>query len=154
MVLDTIDWRILEHLQTDNTIPNIELASRVGLSAPACSRRVARMRREGVIRRDVSVVDPKQAGYPIQVIVSVKMSERQKTVYDGFLKMVGQHPEIRYCAKVAGSIDFVLHVNVGSVRKYSELSRNVFIDNPNVGEYESWIVLEEIKDEPTVVRAG
>ena len=67
MKLDAIDHRILEILQTDNRIANVRLAQAVGLSAPACSRRVARLRAEGVIVKDVSLLDPQMAGGAVSV---------------------------------------------------------------------------------------
>ena len=53
--LDAIDLRILAELQADGRITNVELASRVGLSAPPCLRRVRRLEEAGVLER--SVVD-------------------------------------------------------------------------------------------------
>ena len=38
--LDSIDRKILKELQADGRITNVELASRVGISAPPCLRRV------------------------------------------------------------------------------------------------------------------
>ena len=34
--LDATDWRILRELQADGRITNVELARKVGISAPAC----------------------------------------------------------------------------------------------------------------------
>ena len=47
--LDATDWRILAELQRDGRITNVELAQRVGLSAPPCLRRVRELERSGVI---------------------------------------------------------------------------------------------------------
>jgi Lrp/AsnC family leucine-responsive transcriptional regulator len=147
MQLDAIDRRILDLLQSDNTIANVALAERVGLSPPACSRRVARLRREGVILRDISVLDPRLAGNAVTVIVSVTLAERQREAFDGFIALIRARPEVRHCAMVAGSIDFVLHVSLKSVEDYAAFSQEVFIGNPHIGNYESWIVLDEIKNE-------
>jgi len=38
--LDAIDQQILKELQEDGRITNVELARRVGISAPPCLRRV------------------------------------------------------------------------------------------------------------------
>ncbi|MDI6835944.1 MAG: AsnC family transcriptional regulator, partial [Rhizobiaceae bacterium] len=38
--LDAIDIRILRELQRDGRITNVELARKVGISAPPCLRRV------------------------------------------------------------------------------------------------------------------
>lgn len=76
--LDRIDRQILEILQGDNRIPNVSLAERVGLSPPACSRRVARLREAGVIVRDVSIVDPQKVGKAVKVMIAVTLADRSK----------------------------------------------------------------------------
>ena len=46
---DLIDQKILSELQKDGRITNVELASRVGLTAPPCLRRVRTLEEDGVI---------------------------------------------------------------------------------------------------------
>ena len=41
--LDGVDRQILAELQADGRMTNVELARRVGLSAPPCLRRVRRL---------------------------------------------------------------------------------------------------------------
>ena len=48
--LDAIDWKILRELQGDGRMTNVELSSRVGISAPPCLRRVRRLEETGIIR--------------------------------------------------------------------------------------------------------
>lgn len=48
--LDAIDWKILRELQSDGRMTNVELSSRVGISAPPCLRRVRRLEEAGIIR--------------------------------------------------------------------------------------------------------
>ena len=48
--LDAIDWKILRELQNDGRMTNVELSSRVGISAPPCLRRVRRLEEAGIIR--------------------------------------------------------------------------------------------------------
>jgi len=74
--LDRIDLRILDLLQTDNRIANAKLAVAVGLSAPACSRRVARLHDAGVIVKDVAIVDPAVAT-PAAVILMLAAGTRR-----------------------------------------------------------------------------
>ena len=49
--LDSIDRKILKELQADGRITNVELASRVGISAPPCLRRVRALEEAGYIAR-------------------------------------------------------------------------------------------------------
>ena len=55
--LDAIDWKILSELQDDGRITNVELARRVGISAPPCLRRVRRLEARGVISGYTAIVD-------------------------------------------------------------------------------------------------
>ncbi len=153
MQLDAIDRHILDILQTDNTIANVALAGRVGLSPPACSRRVARLRREGVIVRDISVVDPRLAGNAVTVFVSVTLAARQRAAVERFAALMRARPEVRHCAMVAGSIDYVVQVNLRTVEDYAAFSNDVFIGNEDIQAYESWIVLAEIKRETKLALA-
>lgn len=66
--IDELDAKILRLLQQDAGRPQREIAARVGLSAPAVQRRIARMQADGVIQRTVAIVDPRAIGNPITVI--------------------------------------------------------------------------------------
>ena len=48
--LDAIDWKILKELQGDGRMTNVELARRVGISAPPCLRRVRALEEVGFIK--------------------------------------------------------------------------------------------------------
>ena len=47
--LDSVDLKILRELQRDGRMTNVELAERVGISAPPCLRRVRRLEEAGII---------------------------------------------------------------------------------------------------------
>ena len=71
--LDSIDRGILMHLQQDNRIANQDLAAAVGLSPPACLKRVRRLREAGVILADVAEVDPRALGYAVTVLAHLSL---------------------------------------------------------------------------------
>ena len=60
--LDDIDRQILAELQADGRMTNVELARRVGISAPPCLRRVRTLEEQGYIRRYVALADPDRLG--------------------------------------------------------------------------------------------
>jgi DNA-binding Lrp family transcriptional regulator len=72
--LDRIDRAILRQLQTDASISNVALAAKVKLSAPACLRRVERLKESGLIRGVVALIDPKAAGAGMLVIIGVVLN--------------------------------------------------------------------------------
>jgi Lrp/AsnC family leucine-responsive transcriptional regulator len=83
----------LRQLQEDSSITNVELSNKVGLSAPACFKRVKRLKEEGVIRKEVALVNHAKLGFMIHMVVEVFM-ERDR-------------PAVKECYKVTGEVDFV-----------------------------------------------
>jgi len=65
--LDAIDWKILRELQADGRMTNVELASRVGISAPPCLRRVRALEEMGVIRGYRALLAAERLGYGVTV---------------------------------------------------------------------------------------
>ncbi|MDJ0949169.1 MAG: Lrp/AsnC family transcriptional regulator [Alphaproteobacteria bacterium] len=148
--LDRIDRHILDILQTDNQISNLELADRVGLSPPACSRRAARLRREGVIRKDVSIVDPRRAGKSLAAIVSIRLEVRRKEHLEAFAAKMLARDEVFQCYMVSGPIDFVLHVVVDDVAAYTRFAIEAFAEDDNLQSHESMFVLAQVKNETKI----
>ena len=70
---DKFDLLILAELQQDVRLPTPELAHRVGLSAPACYRRVRALRESGLIEREAALVAPATMGWPITMLVLVTL---------------------------------------------------------------------------------
>ena len=60
--LDAIDLHILKELQDDGRITNVELARRVGISAPPCLRRVRSLEQDGFIKGYRALLDEKLLG--------------------------------------------------------------------------------------------
>ncbi len=145
--LDRIDRQLLEILQADNRIPNVSLAERVGLSPPACSRRVARLREAGIIVRDVSIIDPQKVGKAVKVVVAVSLAPRRKLTLEEFQRKMRERAEVQQCYMVAGSIDFFVVAVLADVESYAEFATDVFASDDTVKSYESWFVLSHVKNE-------
>jgi len=73
MSLDDIDVLLLNAVQRNNKMTSDQLGNLVGLSPTACQRRLKRLRSEGVIEGDVSIVSPKAVGRPISMLVLVSL---------------------------------------------------------------------------------
>ena len=71
--IDDIDLQILGELQKDGRMTNVELARKVGLTAPPCLRRVRALEEAGAITSYHAVVDPAMLGYTITVFAMVSL---------------------------------------------------------------------------------
>ncbi len=145
MLLDNIDKKILNQLQRDNKISNQDLAEQVGLSAPACLKRVRKLRESGVIIADVSIINPEVVGHMINVIVEVEMDRDQLDIYDAFKRKISKAPEVSQCYQVTGEVDFLLMVLVPDMQAYEAFARRELASDPNLRKFRSLISLRREK---------
>lgn len=143
--MDRIDKKILNLLQKDNRISNQKLAEKVGLSAPACLKRVKKLRESGVIMSDVSIVSPQVVGHLINVIVEVEMDRDTLDVYDSFNRQMSACPEVTQCYQVTGEVDFVLVVLVPDMQTYEAFARRELASNSYLRKFRSLISLRREK---------
>ncbi len=108
--LDAIDLRILAELQADGRITNVELASRVGLSAPPCLRRVRRLEEAGVLRGYHADVEPSAIGFEVTFFAIVGLESQKQVVLDAFEAEVIGWAEVRECHMIRGGGDFLLRL--------------------------------------------
>ena len=108
--LDATDRRILRELQTDGRMTNVELARRLGISAPPCLRRVRRLEETGLIRGYNADIDPVLAGWPITFFALVGLDSQKQRVLTDFEDTVSQWPELRECHMIRGGGDFLLRL--------------------------------------------
>ncbi|KKD60264.1 ArsR family transcriptional regulator [Grimontia sp. AD028] len=150
MKIDRIDKRILMALQTDNRIANVELAERVGLSPPACLKRVKRLRDEGVIAKDVSILNPDLAGVKMTMIVSVEMERDRREIYQLFRASILKAPEVTQCYQISGSYDFVLIVNVPDIKAYEAFVERVLHTDLNIRKFHTSVARRQVKFETAI----
>ena len=108
--LDAVDRQILAELQRDGRMTNVELAKRVGLSAPPCLRRVRRLEETGVIRGYHADLDPVALGYEITFFALVALESQKEAVLTAFEAMMRDWPDVRECHMIRGGGDFLLRL--------------------------------------------
>lgn len=143
--LDDHDRAILRLLQADAARPQREIAEAVHLSAPAVQRRIARMSREGVIRRVAAVVDPDAVGLGVMAVVDLSLVDDRSPTTAAAKALFRAAPEVQQCYWVAGSAGFVMVVVAPSLAAYERITARLFADNPLVRSYSSKIVLDRVK---------
>jgi Lrp/AsnC family leucine-responsive transcriptional regulator len=140
--LDAIDRKILWVLQQDSLIANQTLADEVGLSPPACLKRVRRLRAAGVIERTAAQLAPEMLGFPLLTVVRIKLDRPREKVMRDFEQRMRELPRVAQCLTVAGDIDYVVLVRSKDVAHYQEFARQVLATGPGIRAYTSEIVLD------------
>ncbi|MEJ2171616.1 MAG: Lrp/AsnC family transcriptional regulator [Woeseiaceae bacterium] len=139
------DQRLLDALQEDATRSQTELAEIAGLSRTSCWRRVRDFEAAGLIERQVAVLDPQRAGFQIQVLLSVAMTEHTDENRHDFERHVGILPEVTECFSVSGERDYVLHVVVRTMDAYNTFLNAQILKHPAVRSASSTFVLRRVK---------
>ena len=146
--IDRINRKILQILESDGRISNTELASRAGLSASACLRRVQEMERNGVIRGYRALLDREAMGRGFTAIVGVALSNHQLDSQLTFEKAILDAPQVRECHNVTGNYEYILRIEVADLNAYKEFHSEVLGTIPGVQGITSFISMETVKDEP------
>jgi Lrp/AsnC family transcriptional regulator, leucine-responsive regulatory protein len=139
--LDTLDLRILRILQHESLIGNQALSDLIGLSPPACLKRVRRLRSAGVIERTVSLLSPDALGCSLLTIVRVKLERPTEQNMAAFEEQIMSLPAVVQCMTVSGDIDYVLMVRSRDVAHYQDFARSILATAPGIRAYTSEIVL-------------
>ncbi len=143
--LDQFDLRLLEHLQADARTSVDELADLVGLSPPACYRRIRRLRETGAIEREVAVVRSRTMGWGLTMMVLVILErEGSRTVADLLAELSG-HPQVIDCANVTGDFDFVVRLVARDMEDYGDLVDRLFAADDRVRTFKTLVVIRETR---------
>jgi DNA-binding Lrp family transcriptional regulator len=148
--LDRIDRRILRNLLTDGRMTNVELARRVGISAPPCLRRVRALEEAGMIRGYHADLAPEALGYAVTVFAQVGLSSQAEGDLRAFEHLVAAWPEVREAYMLAGETDFLLKIVAPDWDSYQRFLSTKLTSAPNVSHVKSALMLRMSKNEPGV----
>lgn len=143
--LDRLDRKLLALFHRDTRVTTADLGEKIGLSATACQRRLNRMRRDGIIEREIALVSPKSVDRPVTLIVEVVLERGTSGLIESFKKLARSRPEISQCYYVTGRADFILVVSMPDMERYAAFMREVFFDNPDVKSFETSTVVNRTK---------
>jgi Lrp/AsnC family leucine-responsive transcriptional regulator len=149
--LDRIDLKILSFLQRDSSISNADLATEVGISPAACSRRVRRLRDNKVILREIAIVDPSQIEKQMTAVIEVTFDRHGASDKEKFLRSIMDKPEISQCYMVTGDSDLIMFAHVQDMEAYDRMRSRLFDSNPNVVRYRTVFSIRCVKFETAIV---
>jgi DNA-binding Lrp family transcriptional regulator len=148
--LDDIDRMILSELQADGRMTNVELAKRVGISAPPCLRRVRTLEEQGYIRGYHADVDPRELGFEVQVFAMVRLVSQAEADLSAFEAKCLSWPLVRECHMLNGEVDFILKCVAPDLRTFQNFLTEQLTAAPNVASVKTSLVIRGAKDEPGI----
>lgn len=148
--LDEIDRKILAELQADGRMTNVELAKRVGISAPPCLRRVRTLEETGYIRGYHADVDARELGFEVQVFAMVGLQSQAQTDLSTFEDACRGWPLVRECHMLNGEVDFILKCVAPDLSSFQNFLTGELLTTPNVASVKTSLVIRAAKDDPGV----
>ena len=154
MKLSASDHRLLQALQRDVTQSQSDLAEEAGLSRTSCWRRIRDFEEAGLIRQKVALLDPKVAGFGIEVLLLVAMTEHTDENRRDFENHVRNLPEVLECFSVSGERDYMLQVIAADMDSYTDFLNTEILKHPAVRSASSTFVLKRVKYSTVLPLAG
>ena len=143
--LDVTDWRILRELQADGRITNVELAQRVGISAPPCWRRVRALEEAGIIKGFTALLDAKALGFDVTAFAMVGLHSQAEADLIAFEERARSSPIVRDCYMLSGEIDFVLKCVATDLSAFQDFIIHELTAAPNVASVKTSLVIRASK---------
>ena len=148
--LDPIDRHILAELQADGRMTNVELAKRVGISAPPCLRRVRTLEEAGDLKGYHAGIDARELGFEVQVFAMVRLQSQAEADLATFEARCRAWPLVRECHMLNGEIDFILKCVAPDLSSFQSFLTGELLKAENVATVKTSLVIRGAKDEPGV----
>ncbi|MEZ5755819.1 MAG: Lrp/AsnC family transcriptional regulator [Paracoccaceae bacterium] len=148
--LDPIDRHILAELQADGRMTNVELAKRVGISAPPCLRRVRTLEEAGYIKGYHADIDARELGFEVQVFAMVRLQSQAEADLAAFEDRCRAWPLVRECHMLNGEIDFILKCVAPDLSTFQSFLTGELLKTENVATVKTSLVIRCAKDQPGV----
>ena len=147
--LDSQDRILIARLADDARVSWAELASELGLSAPAVADRVKRLKQRGVIRGFHAILDPASLGLELTAFIAVTLSHPRDRA--AFLKVVRKQGEVKEAHHLAGEDDYLLKVHCRGTSHLEHFLTDILKSVPGVQRTRTSIVLGTAKESATVL---
>ena len=150
MQIDGFDQKIVSALAANGRMTTVELASRVGLSPSACTRRLQALEANGVIAGYRATIDAEAIGLGITAFVEITLERQNDETLRAFERTLTQCPNVLSCHLMSGASDYLLRVVARDLSDFQHLHATVLGHLPGVARIESKFALREVIDRPLV----
>ena len=146
-MLDDLDRRILRHLQSDPAQSIPDLGERRGLAISRLSRRLEKLRENGVLRGQHAVINWRALGYAVEVSLRVTLDKTQSRAFDDFIEAARDIPEVIEIQTFLGRVDVRLSVIARDMAHYQQIYRGGILTLPHIADIEALMHVARIKND-------
>lgn len=143
--LDAIDLKILRELQRDGRMTNVELAERVGISAPPCLRRMRKLEETGIIKGYHAMLNAAGLGFELEAFCMVGLKRQAEADLKAFSSATDAWPMVREAWMVSGETDFLLHCISANLAGFQNFVIETLAANEQVDTVRTMLTIRQIK---------
>ena len=154
-ILDDIDLRILELLQSNARETQVEISRAVGLAPSAVLERIRKLEARGALKGYAAQIDPKVLGLRLLAFVAVRSDEAGSE--NRIAQALAELPEVLEVHHVAGDDCYLIKVRANDAEHLGHLLRTRISRVPGVRSTRTTVVLETVKETlrlPIAAREG
>jgi len=143
--MDSIDKKILLHLQGSARKRNVELARELCIAPSTVMDRIRRMEETGLIQGYRGIINPDMLGLSIQAFIAVSLIRHDVNIIKKFEESIQEISHVRACYHLAGRFDYLLHVVAQNQKHMGEIVKKWIASIPGIGKVETFLLLSEVK---------
>lgn len=143
--LDATDKRLLNILQEDSNRSLKELSSILNLSIGPVNERIKKLRKTGVISKNVALLDYDAIGKKIITYCAVRVEKHKFKELNRFEDEIQKMDEVQECYTIAGEHDYLLKVITSSMEEYQEFVINKLSKLDMIFNVSSQFVMKKVK---------
>ncbi len=144
-MLDDESRAILRQMQVDPSLTVPELATRVGWTAARVTRRLDKLREDGVLLGSQAVIDWRALGYAVEVSLRITLDKTVARAFDDFLDAARQVPEVIEIQTFLGRVDVRLSIIAKDLPDYQRIYRDQVLVLPHIADIEALMTVAGVK---------
>ena len=141
--MDKQDLLLLRSIQQDSSLSTGELAEKVGMSKSACWRRLQKLTADGVIKKQVAILDAQKLNLPLTVYISIRTNEHNDNWASQFQEVTKNISGILEVHRMSGDLDYLLKAVVEDMQGYDKLYKQLI--KAELFDVSSSFVMETMK---------
>ena len=142
--IDVIDKKILRLMQIDALLSVADIAEKVGVATASCWRSIGRMEKSGIIKGQISVIDPKALGLEVEVSLRITLDKTQTNAFDRFIEAARKVKEVNEIQTFLGRVDVRLNILARDMAHYQEIYRSQILLLPHISDIEALMVITNV----------
>ncbi|MDD9923231.1 MAG: Lrp/AsnC family transcriptional regulator [Boseongicola sp.] len=146
-MLSDDDRRILRRLQDDPYLSMPDLGDALGMSGQKVTRRLDKLKEQGVIKGARAVIDWAALGYAVKVSLRFSLDKTQRNAFDEFIEAARGVPEVIEIQTFLGKVDVRLNVIARDMAHYQTLYRDAILTLPHIADIEALMHVATIKSQ-------